>query len=291
MAKTFDITLKHIEDEFGPDWATVVIRRIGLPIGTFTAPIDSDLSVTSSQADKLFQLSGAVEGILHLEFEASWAGDAPPRLNFYSALAEIRHGGPVYSVLILLRPEADSPILTGRYVRTRPDGDYGWFKYEVVRVWTLPAAELLAGPIGVLPLALLTDEARPKLPELVRAMDERVTQELGATPQAELLRTACYLLLGLRYDGDWINRLFSGVTGMRESTTYQGILREGEARGEAKGLIGGRQDSILRIGHRRFGAPTQLLESTIRSITDQDRLNRMIDELVTVGSWDDLLRT
>jgi hypothetical protein len=102
MAKTYDITLKHIEDQFGPAWATILPRYIGLPPDTHTEPLDTDLSVTSSQADKLFRLSGPVTGLLHLELETSWAGEMPDRLLLYNVLAEHRHGGPVYSVVILL---------------------------------------------------------------------------------------------------------------------------------------------------------------------------------------------
>jgi hypothetical protein len=282
MAKTYDITLKHIEDQFGPAWATVLPRLIGLPADTRTQPLDSDLSVTSSQADKLFQLSGPVTGVLHLELETSWAGEMPDRLLLYNVLAEHRHGGPVYSVVILLRPSADATAVTGELVRTDRNGEYLRFRYSVVRVWELSMEDLWAGPVGLIPRALLTNDAQPRLPELIRDMDERVARELGDTPDAHLLRTACALLLGMRYHRSVLRQLFAGVTQMRESEGYLMILEDGE--------IKARHTLIVRLGRKRLGQPTPETEAAIKSIMDLERLDRMFDVLDQVKTWDELLQ-
>jgi hypothetical protein len=283
MAKTYDITLRHLEDAFGADWASVLPKFIGLPPDTKTAPLDTDLSVTSSQADKLYTLSGPVNGVLHLELESGWSGDIPKRLLLYSVLAEERHGGPVYSTVILLRPEAKATNVTGELVRTNLWGEYHRFRYAMVPLWQLPAADLLAGPIGVLPLALLTDDARPRLPELVREMDERVSRELGTSDEAHLIRTACALLLGLRYDKQMVAQLFGGVTMLRESAGYQWILDEGR--------ILGKQDDLLRFGSKRFGSPTPEIEGALRAIRDLDRLDRLIDTFDQAKTWDEWLQS
>jgi hypothetical protein len=283
MAKTYDITLRHIEDQFGPDWATVLPRYLGLPPDTRTEPLDSDLSVTSSQADKLYRLSGPVTGLLHLELETSWAGPMPDRLLLYNVLAEHRHGGPVYSAVLLLRPSADASAVTGELIRSNQTGEYLRFRYAVIRVWELSAADLWAGPIGLVPLALLTNDAQPRLPELVRQMDERAARELGDSSDAHLLRTACALLLGMRYHRSVLRQLFAGVTQMRESEGYLMILEEGE--------MNARRTLILRAGRKRFGQPTAETEAALQTITDLDRLDRMFDALDDVKSWDELLQT
>ena len=63
-------------------------------------------------------------------------------------MAGHRHGLPVWSVLVLLRPAADGPELTGEYEQEVPGrGRNLWFRYDVVRVWELPPDRLLAaGP-------------------------------------------------------------------------------------------------------------------------------------------------
>lgn len=278
MAKTFDATLKQLVDQFGADWAAFLCRRLRLPEGTGAEPLDADLSVVSPQADKLFRLTGPSDGLLHLELESAWAGELPDRLLLYNVLAEHRHAGPVHSVVILLRPEANATAVTGELIRTGQTGEYLRFRYAVIRLWELPSAELSQGPVGILPLALLTDDARPILTDLVRRVVERVDQELGLSPAADTVRTACYLLLGMRYDDETIDQFFAGVTPMLEqSSTYQKILRDGRRQGK--------QEYLLRLGRRRFGPPSAEAESTIKSITDLDRLDRMIDTLDQAADW------
>jgi hypothetical protein len=287
MAKTFDATLKHLEDQFGADWAAVLSPYAGLPPGVRAEPLDSDLSVTSAQSDKLFRLSAPAEGLLHLELESAWAGDIPARLLLYSVLAEHRHGGPVYSLVILLRPIANATDVTGELVRSGAAGEYLRFRYRVVRLWELPSADLMAGPIGMLPLALLTNDAQPHLSDLVRQMDQRVRRELGDTADAETIRTACYLLLGMRYDKDTINRLFAGVTQMAESSTFQGLIDEGRQQGE----VWARHAVLLKLGRKQLGPASAEAEAALRRITDIGRLDQMIDTLDQAADWEAWLQS
>ncbi len=71
----------------------------------------------------------------------------------YNVSLHRRHGLPVASVVVLLRPEADGPLLTGGV-------DLAWsgtpclsFAYRVVRTWEQPVEAVLAGGLGTLPLA------------------------------------------------------------------------------------------------------------------------------------------
>jgi hypothetical protein len=173
--------------------------------------------------------------------------------------------------------------VTGELVRSNLWGEYHRFRYAVVPLWKLPAAELLVGPIGVLPLALLTDDARLRLPELVREMDERVSRELGTSDEAHLIRTACALLLGLRYDKRMVAQLFGGVTMLRESAGYQWILDEGR--------ILGKQDDLLKLGRKRFGSSTPQTEAALKAVTDLDRLDHLLDTLDKAKTWDEWLQS
>jgi hypothetical protein len=69
--------------------------------------------------------------------------------------------------------------------------------------------------------------------------------------QAPVVWAAAYILLGLRYSPALAAQLFRGVVSMKESSTYQAILEEGEVRGavaEAK--------KVLRLqGDDAFGPP------------------------------------
>ncbi len=114
-----------------------------------------------------------------------------------------------------------------------PDGlIYHEFRYNVVRTWERPADEILAGGLATLPLAPLARVKENELPTVIHAMQERLDRE-ATKNQAETLWTATYILMGLKYSDELIDRLLEGVQDMKESVTYQKILREGRAE-EAK---------------------------------------------------------
>lgn len=282
MAKQFDATLKQLVDAYAADWLTFLRPRLGLPPGTNFEPLDADLSTVSPQADKLFRLTGPAAGLIHLELQSSAEVELPDRLLVYNVLAAHRYGGPVQTVVLLLRREANASTITGNLQRHLTDGRlYHEFRYEVVRLWELTAEELLMGPLGTLPWAALTDDAAPALATVFARIDERVARE--ATASLGTLRSAMYILLGLRYHQGEIDRLFHGVQEMEESVTYQAIISKGEVRGERK--------LIQRVGRQRFGAPDAAAEDALAAIDDRDRLERIADRLFDAASWADLLAT
>jgi hypothetical protein len=71
---------------------------------------------------------------------------------------------------------------------------------------------------------------------------------------------------------------------VRESSTYQQILADGEA----LGVVKGERDALIRIGSRRLGAP----DDSIRGILERASLTRLeawLDRLTEVESWQELL--
>ena len=154
----------------------------------------------------------------------------PLRLQRYNVLVNYRHRLPVLSIALLLCPDADGQAMTGLLQHRLPDGlIYHEFRYNVVRIWERPAAEILAGGLATLPLTPLARLKVDELPTVIQAMQERLDRE-AARNQAEILWTATYLLMGLSYSDQSIDQLLSGVQNMKESVTYQKILREGRAR-------------------------------------------------------------
>ena len=80
---------------------------------------------------------------------------------------------------------------------------------------------------------------------------------------------------------------------MEESTTYQGILEKGMEKGMEKGRSEGRSEGLvavlIRLGTKRFGPPTTTLVVELKQITDNERLERLMDRILDAVSWDDLL--
>src|SRR5439155_20388219 len=107
---------------------------------------------------------------------------------------------------------------------------------QVIRVWRLPAEQLLQGGVGTLPLAPISAVTEADLPGIIGRMKERLSREV-AGDQATMLWAATYILMGLRYSPALPAQLLSGVLSMKESTTYQAILEEGRAEGEVRGSV------------------------------------------------------
>ncbi len=174
-------------------------------------------------ADKVLRVAAVPPYLLHLEFVSGHDSAVLPRkLHTRNSLLEDRHDLPVLSGVLLLRPEADSPQLTGTYQRGFPGKEpYLTFRYEVVRVWRLSPDPLLAGELVLLPLALISDVTEDDLPGIMKRIAQRLSGR-RARKQAEVVWSAAYILLGLRYSEILADQLFQGVRSMEESSTYQG---------------------------------------------------------------------
>ena len=68
---------------------------------------------------------------------------------------------------------------------------------------------------------------------------------------------------------------------LEESTTYQWILSQGEARALRK--------LLLEMGAERFGPPADAISSTIQGVEDPARLNVLVKRVSLVKTWDELL--
>ncbi len=291
MSKPYDSGLNALIDAHLADWAAYLAARLGLPPGP-AEPLDTDLSVTL-QADRLFRVNGPVPFALHLELESGGRLGIPEELLRYNVAARKTAGVPVRSVVMLLRPKATATDLTG--LLELPDaagGVYLTFRYAVVRLWLEPFESLLnAGP-GMLPLALLTNEAAADVPAAVARFHTRLRHDaLPATVEQDVLFYAAGLG-GLRYDPDDFERLVMSGRGVIEGTPlYQRAVLQGKAEGKAEGRAEGACRTLLLLGEERFGAAPPHVESAFHAITDPARLDRMTKRLLAANGWDDLLAT
>ncbi len=186
------------------------------------------------------------------------------------------------TVLVLLRKEANSPNLAGIYERFLPDGrPTNRYNYDVIRLWKEPAESFLDAGVELVPLAPLCDVAGLPLPDLIRMMADRINPL--SSGHAAKLWTASYLLMGLRYPDELIANLLEGVQAVKDSTTYQKILRDGRAEGlvegRMEGLAEGRTAEARRMllfqGTIRFGAPDDAARAALEDISDIDRLEEL----------------
>ena len=249
--------------------------------------INADLSTIAAEADKLFRIADPSPHLVHSEFETSYKTELPRKGLRYSVLARVRHGLPVQTIFVLLRPEADGPAFTGSLEEEWPDGTrYLHFRYNVIRLWEQPVEVFLTGDLATLPLAPISRVSEKDVEEIVRRVDERIGRE-ASPDEAALLRTATSLLLGLNYSGERLRNLVQGLHGMRESATYQMILEEGQEMGK----LAGEKEVLEQLGTRRFGAMPPQIRAELESIGDLARLRELTNRLLDVSSWEEWLAT
>jgi hypothetical protein len=145
MSKPFDATTKELLEAHPEPWTRLLL---GTEMGQVIV-LNADLTTITSEADKVLRIEGPEPWLVHVEFQASHDGTLPLRLQRYNVLLQGRHGLPVQSIAVLLRPEADGPGLTGLLEHRLPGGWlYHQFRYKVVRIWELPLEEVMAAGVG-----------------------------------------------------------------------------------------------------------------------------------------------
>src|SRR5580693_2113902 len=230
MPGPIDDAIKHLTELSPQDW----VVRGGWPAAA-AALIDADIGTISGAADKVIRVASTLDWLLAIDFQSGHDSLAKlPDLLLYNSALFKRHGLPVRTLLVLLHRGADSRKLTGLYERGFPGEPFdAALRYRILRIWEIPAAAWLSGGLGLVLLAPLGSVPKADLPAVVAQMKQRFDHE--APSQAKELWSATYILMGLRYESAMVQSLLRGVVNMKESSTYQAILEEGESIGVAKG--------------------------------------------------------
>ncbi|QEH31762.1 hypothetical protein OJF2_02270 [Aquisphaera giovannonii] len=285
MAKPFDATTK---DLFQADPAALLVYLGLRPAGPVEV-LDADLSTVTTEADMVYRVGGPDPYLVHVEMQSSSDATLPRRLLRYNALLDYRHGARVWSVAVLLRPEADGPGMTGSLGLRLPDGrPVHDFRFGVVRTWQQSAETILRGPLSLLPLALLADAPPEAARSVIHRIDERLARE-SSGPEAARLMNSTFLLAGLRFAEETIATLFFGTLNMslldskilKDSSSYR-LLERLIRIDESRALL-------LALATRRFGPPTGSQKADLDGIDDHDRLQGLCLSLDSVSGWDELL--
>jgi hypothetical protein len=93
------------------------------------------------------------------------------------------------------------------------------------------------------------------------------------------------ILMGLRHSPDLAEHLLRGVMTMKESSTYQAILAEGNA----AGAVAEARKLIRLMGNSRFGTPDARVRAALDRISDLETLEGLSVRLLSAASWEELL--
>ncbi len=76
-----------------------------------------------------------------------------------------------------------------------------------------------------------------------------------------------------------------GIRGIEESSVYQDALQKGEA----KGAVEEAREILIRHGTKKFGPPDEQTKTRISAMVDVNRIQDLIDRVLDVATWDELL--
>ncbi len=287
VSKPYDATIKDLAAVGPADF----VSWFDGPTTRAVTVLNVDLSTVTTAADVVFGIGDPMAEILHLDAQAGPSATKHLDVLAYNVLLHRQYQVPVRSIVLLLREQAVHPNMTGRVqYGTRPERGRMDFRFEVIRLWEIPADQLLRSSLATAPLAVLgklpeTLGLKDGLAAVVRQLAERLQRESAG--QADRLMTAAYILTGLRLKSpDEVRQLFQGASiAMRESVTFQAILEEGREEGRVEEL----HRTILRLGHRRFGEGDETIRNQIEAMRDIDRLEDLTERLLIVSSWDELM--
>lgn len=293
MDKPFDNALKLLQ-KIGPE---SYAKLLGLKPCKIEYK-DTDLSTVSSASDCVLMVDADERTAEHIENQSTYDSTMGERCLVYNVLARKSLGVPVHTTVLLLRQEADGPAMNGILRRSGRNGIQNLeFRFDVVRIWTIPAEQLFECGVGVLPLAFIGDIKEHELPALVRRTGECLKSQIEPDKALDVW-TSIKILMGMRYTESLVDTLLIGVKGMEESVTYQAILREGKTEGRAEGKAEGKAEGraeearaiVIRLGTQRFGAPNKRTAAAIKSVASLERLEILSDRLLFVSSWHELLK-
>ena len=281
MSKLFDALTRSLLEKYPADW----LNQLGLIHGEPVRVMNSDLSSVTAEADKVIRVDGPEPWLVHIELQAGYDRTLPRRLLRYNALLNLKHDLPVHTVAILLHPGADGPELSGVLRQQSPDGRCRLeFCYHLVRAWEWDTEAILAGGVGLLPLAPLSALELDQIPIIVERLKQRV-DPAAVTAEISELWTSAAIMAGLRFPWELIKHCFGGITAMCESSTIQAFIEEGRQEGRA----GEARRIILRLGGIRFGEAGDAVVSRLDAISDLEKLEQLGDRLLIASSWDQLL--
>jgi hypothetical protein len=89
------------------------------------------------------------------------------------------------------------------------------------------------------------------------------------------------------YDDRTVREVIPNMSWLQDSSTYQAIIAEGEARSETRWRIAQARRVIITLGTDKFGAPSRSIVNQLERVDDLDRLERLIRRVLTAESWVD----
>jgi predicted transposase YdaD len=226
-----------------------------------------------------------------IEIETDASADADRQMAENLMALALDHRPIPKAVVLVLRPKGKARVL-GRYELTSDDGatTLGG-KWDVVELWTLKAADLLAAnDVGLLPWIPLT-EHEGSGEDVLKECLTRLERDAPADRYEGLLAVSKMLASAL-YDERVLDRLFAGgrkMINLMDFPLIQRLVEEEKAKGrqegEAKGRHAAQMEATIGILVERFQSVPDDLRTRLAAVADEARLTAL---LLTAATCSDL---
>lgn len=277
MTKSADISSKRIISLAPENWVKWVTQ---IPDITATEILDSEFQWISRESDVLIRAQSERYGeFLALnELQLRYKAEMPRRMRAYISLAEEKYNLPVYPVLINILKVSETEIPSS--YQSEFAGLQARQDYRVINLWEVDAnlafEENLSSLLPFVPI--LKDGAE-------ESIIQQALQKLRADENLNQLETVLAFFATFVIDSALVKQIMRwDMAILTESPWYQQILREGETRGERRGIISG-IEMALEI---KFGDEGLQLMPQISQITDLEQLKVIQRGVKTVNSLEEL---
>ena len=242
--------------------------------------LKTELSAEPITADSLILLQ-IDNKILHIEFQTlpDYRRPMPFRMLQYLVRLQAQYPDKIIEqVVIFLKRTNSDAVFVDTYTSA-----YTTHQYRVIRMWEEDPTPLLANP-ALLPLATLAASDAPN--NLLTQVASQVAR-IEDIEQKENIAACTFVLAGLRFEEPLINQLLTTDI-MRESVTYQQILREGRQEGRLEGKKEGEFALIIRLLTRRFGTIDPQLDQRLQLLSSP-QLENLAEVLLDFYQVSDLV--
>jgi predicted transposase YdaD len=183
-------------------------------------------------------------------------------------------------VVLFLRREGNAEALDALDLSSPQGLTNLKFTWRVAKLWEVPAQGLLAaGDIGLIPWVPLT-KFRGTPESMIRQCRARIDQVTSHDEHENLLAVTQFLAR-VRYTDPKLFEILGGLETMIKSPLFQELKAEWTQEAKIEGKIEAKIEALMTVLVGRFGSKAKALETEIKAINDETRLQELLEHAAT----------
>jgi hypothetical protein len=182
-------------------------------------------------------------------------------------------------VVVFLHPTGNVEASASASIRSRRGLTRWDLSWKAIKIWDIPAAELLAtGDVGLVPWVPLAQFDGPPGP-IVRQCRARIDRDAPPREHENLLAVT-QVLAGLRYNDPRLFEILGGRNAMIESPVLQELKEEWTREAARDTVI----KDLVTVLVTRFGAKAEAIEAELTGIEEEARLRELVKHAIKCRS-------